>query len=161
MIGASRVPMNVTPAARDADDTSATVTRAASGPLRVLVCAAHAHLLWGLSKLVAGEWPRMLMVGAFSTMAAAEAYLRAHAAEVALMGFPAATEDELAELRRLCASYPTAFVVLDGNPARHTRLAEARVEAVLPLDASGAQIVATLSEVSGPAEEPRQRAKAV
>lgn len=145
--------MNVTPAARDADDTSTAVADGASGPLRVLVCAAHGHLLWGLSKLVAGEWPRMLMVGAFSTLAAAEAYLRAHAAEVALLGFPAATEDQVVELRRLCASYATAFVVLDGNPAIRTRLADARVKAVLPLDAPGAQIVATLFEVAGPAEE--------
>lgn len=123
--------------------------RAASEPIRVLVCVAHAHLLWGLRKLVEGEWPRMLLVATVSTLADAESFLRSHPTEVALLDLPEPSEEMFSSVERLCRSFTASFVMLDGDEPVHNRLVRAGVKAVLPLDAPADHILGAVYHAVG------------
>lgn len=110
-------------------------------PIRVLVCAAHAHVQWGLKKVVEGEWPRMQLVAMLSSLADVESFLQAHATEVAVLDFPKPSEEVFSTVERLCRSFSTSFVMLDGDEQVRNRLTSAGVNAVLPLDAPAAEIL--------------------
>lgn len=127
--------------------------RATSEPVRVLVCAEHAHLRWGLKKLLEAEWPRMLVVGAVSTLSDAESFLRSHAVEVVLLDFPEPDEAMFGEVKRLCRSFPTPFVMLDGDTEVLGCLAGAGMKAVLPLDAPAERILKAIYQAVGEAYE--------
>lgn len=49
--------------------------RSHGGPIRVLLVDDHEHVLWGLSKLIDGEWPRMMVIGISRDMAQAKALI--------------------------------------------------------------------------------------
>jgi two-component system, NarL family, nitrate/nitrite response regulator NarL len=123
--------------------------RTTSEPIRVLVCVAHPHLLWGLRKLVEGEWPRMLLVATASNLADAEGYLRSHPTEVALLDLPEVSATALSGVERLCRSFTTALVLLDGHQAVLNRLIGAGVKAVLPLDTPADEILGAVYQAVG------------
>jgi DNA-binding NarL/FixJ family response regulator len=114
---------------------------ATSDPIRVLVCAAHAHLQWGLRKLVDGEWPRLQLVAMVSSLNDAESFLQSHPTEVALLDFPDTSKAVFSDVERLCREFCTSFVMLDGDEDVRNRLARAGVKAVLPLDAPADEIL--------------------
>lgn len=51
-------------------------------PIKVLLVDEHEHVLWGLSKLIDGEWPRMMVIGVSKDMAHARSLIEARAPDV-------------------------------------------------------------------------------
>jgi DNA-binding NarL/FixJ family response regulator len=110
-------------------------------PIRVLLCAAHEHVLWGLDKLVAGEWPRALVIGAVASLADAERVLRSHTADVVVLDCIGATEATLIEVDRLRRSYAASIVALGADASALDGLRRSGVSTVVPLDAPAARIL--------------------
>ncbi|HWI14791.1 MAG TPA: response regulator [Burkholderiales bacterium] len=54
-------------------------------PIRVLLVDDHEHVLWGLSKLIDGEWPRMMVIGISRDMAQAKALIEDRRPDVVVL----------------------------------------------------------------------------
>lgn len=94
---------------------------AADRPIRVLLVDDHQHVLWGLGKLIDGEWPRMSVAGTATSVAQALAALGASQTDVVVLDLCLGEEnslDRLDELRRGCPS----IVVLTGTPDAQVHL---------------------------------------
>jgi two-component system, NarL family, nitrate/nitrite response regulator NarL len=90
------------------------------GPIRVLLVDDHQHVLWGLGKLIDGEWPRMAVAGTASTVSEALRAMSARRTDVVVLDVYLGEEnslDRLEELKRGGA----AVVVLTGAPDRELR----------------------------------------
>lgn len=83
-------------------------------PIRVLLVEDHEHVLWGLSKLIEGEWPRMTVLGTARTPAQAQAALSAETADVVVLDLFLGEENTLDQLDQIRAS-GAAIVVLTGS----------------------------------------------
>jgi DNA-binding NarL/FixJ family response regulator len=103
-------------------------------PIRVLLVEDHDHVLWGLGKLIEGEWPRMVVAGNARTTSEALAALRARAVDVVVLDVFLGRENSLEHLPAQIAACGAAFVVLtgDGNPALHRLALQSGARAVLP-----------------------------
>jgi two-component system, NarL family, nitrate/nitrite response regulator NarL len=62
-------------------------------PIRVLLVAGHEHVLWGLSKLIDGEWPRMMVIGMSRDAAQARALIEARTPDVIVLDIDVAGEN--------------------------------------------------------------------
>ena len=82
-------------------------------PIRVLLVDDHEHVLWGLSKLIEGETPRMTVTGTARTMAQALAAVGEKRPDVVVLDLFLGRENSLDRLPALGAS-GAALVVLTG-----------------------------------------------
>ena len=82
-------------------------------PIRVLLVDDHEHVLWGLTKLIDGETPRMAVTGTARTMAQALAAVVDKRPDVVVLDLFLGREDSLDQLPALRAS-GAALVVLTG-----------------------------------------------
>lgn len=82
-------------------------------PIRVLLVDDHEHVLWGLSKLIEGETPRMTVTGTARTMAQALAAVDEKRPDVVVLDLFLGMENSLDRLPALCAS-GAALVILTG-----------------------------------------------
>ena len=82
-------------------------------PIRVLLVDDHEHVLWGLSKLIEGETPRMAVTGTARTMAQALAAVVDKRPDVVVLDLFLGRENSLDQLPALHAS-GAALVVLTG-----------------------------------------------
>lgn len=107
---------------------------AAMPPIRVLLVEDHDHVLWGLGKLIEGEWPRMRVAGYARSTSEALAALRGRAVDVVVLDLFLGRENSLDHLPAPIAACGAAFVVLTGNrdPALHGRAVQSGAQAVLP-----------------------------
>lgn len=87
--------------------------------IRVLLVDDHEHVLWGLSKLIEGERPRMVVTGTAKTIAQALAALDEKQPDVVVLDLFLGKENSLDRLPALRAS-GAALVVLTG--ARDTEI---------------------------------------
>jgi DNA-binding NarL/FixJ family response regulator len=83
-------------------------------PIRVLLVEDHEHVLWGLKKLIEGEWPRMKVVAAAKTVAQALAALQEGPADVVVLDLFLGEESSLCQLPQLAAG-GAVIVVLTGS----------------------------------------------
>lgn len=107
-----------------------------TAPIRVLLVEDHDHVLWGLGKLIEGEWPRMVLAGNARTSSEALAALRARAVDVVVLDVFLGQENSLERLPAQIAACGAAFVVLTGdrNPALHRLALQSGAHAVLLKD---------------------------
>jgi len=88
-----------------------------SHPIRVLLVEDHEQVLWGLSKLVEGEWPRMKVAGTARTLAQALAALHADTADVVVLDLFLGEESSLKHLDEIKASGATILVLTSSRDA--------------------------------------------
>jgi DNA-binding NarL/FixJ family response regulator len=105
-------------------------------PLRVMLVEDHEHVLWGLKKLIAGEWPRLVVSGSARTVDEARAALRENTHDVVVLDVLLGCDDALEQLPGEIAAAGAALVVLTGSsdPALHRRAAECGALAVVAKD---------------------------
>lgn len=84
-------------------------------PIRVMVVEDHDHVLWGLMKLIVGEWPRMALSGAVRTVDEAEHALRSRGVDVVVMDIFLEDDNALDRLPPVVAACGAALVVLTGS----------------------------------------------
>ena len=93
---------------------------AGAGPIRVLLVDDHHHVLWGLGKLIEGEWPHMVLAGTATTVREAQTFLRGHGTDVIVLDIYLGRENSLDRLPWLLEESGARAVVLTG--ARDTSL---------------------------------------
>jgi two-component system nitrate/nitrite response regulator NarL len=91
-------------------------------PIRVLIVDDHEYVLWGLRKLIEGEWPRMTLAGTAKSIKDASEVLSSRHVDVAVLDLALDDEDGLELLPAIHAAQAAA-VVLTGSrrPEIHRR----------------------------------------
>ena len=84
--------------------TEASLNKREQPPIRVLLVDDHEHVLWGLSKLIEGETPRMTVTGTARTMAQALAAVDEKRPDVVVLDLFLGRENSLDQLPALGAS---------------------------------------------------------
>jgi DNA-binding NarL/FixJ family response regulator len=88
-------------------------------PIRVLLVDDHDHVLWGLGKLIEGEWPRMKVTGMAKTVPQALAALQEAKPDVVVLDLFLGDDNSLDHLPRIQAS-GAAILVLTGSRDQET-----------------------------------------
>jgi two-component system, NarL family, nitrate/nitrite response regulator NarL len=102
-------------------------------PIKVLLVDDHEHVLWGLGKLIDGEWPSMTVVGAVKTFADARAMARELTPDVIVLDVFLDDGNSIDRLPELVAECGARIVVLTGSQESevHHRALSAGAWAVL------------------------------
>lgn len=91
-----------------------TSTAIVDQPIRVLIVEDHEHVLWGLGKLIEGEWPRMKIAGTAKSVAQALAALNERRTDVVVLDLTLGEDNSLDHLPDIRAS-GAAIVILTGS----------------------------------------------
>lgn len=83
-------------------------------PIRVLLVEDHDHVLWGLGKLIDGEWPRMKVAGTARSVSQALAALAEGRTDVVVLDLFLGEDNSVDHLPALQAS-GAAILVLTGS----------------------------------------------
>jgi DNA-binding NarL/FixJ family response regulator len=70
-------------------------------PIRVLLVDDHEHVLWGLKKLIDGEWPRMMVIGTAKSISEASAAMQERKPDVVVMDICVGGEAAVDAIRAL------------------------------------------------------------
>ena len=102
-------------------------------PIRVLLVEDHDHVLWGLCKLVEGEWPRMVVAGTARTLSQALSALRESRSDVVVMDLFLGGEDSVSRLADLRALGGAEILILTQvrDPEHHRRALSAGARAIV------------------------------
>ena len=91
-------------------------------PIGVLLVDDHEHVLWGLQKLIEGEWPRMKVMGATRTVPQALAALVNAKADVVVLDLFLGDELTIDDIPALRASGAEILVLTEArDPQLHRR----------------------------------------
>ena len=112
-------------------------------PIRVLLVDDHEHVLWGLTKLIDGEWPRMMVIGASRNMAHASMLMEARRPDVVVLDICIGGASTVDQLPRLLQAGHAHIVVLTGvsDIDVHQRAIELGASAVLLKEAPAEQLL--------------------
>lgn len=112
--------------------TAEASTTAQDQPIGVLIVEDHDHVLWGLRKLIDGEWPRMKVTGTARSVPQALAALREGKPDVVVLDLFLGEDNSLDYLPQLRAS-AAAIVILTGcrDASMHRRAAQEGIGVVL------------------------------
>lgn len=123
-------------------------------PIRVLLVEDHDHVLWGLRKLIEGEWPRMKVAGTARTVPQAVAALREGRPDVVVLDLFLGEDNSLDHLPELQAS-GAVILVLTGSrdPDMHRRAMQGGACAVV-LKEQPAEVLLHEIERAKPARQP-------
>lgn len=97
-----------------------------AAPIRVMLVDDHEHVLWGLSKLIKGEHPQMIVAGTARTVTETIFGLRHWQPDVLVVDAQLAGEDTIEHLPALRKSWDVPIVLLvdsDDPTRRRTALA--------------------------------------
>ena len=83
-------------------------------PIKVLLVDDHEQVLWGLKKLIDGEWPRMVVAGTATTMAQAVAGVRARNPDVVVLDIQLGDDNALDHMSELVGNNGPQVVILTG-----------------------------------------------
>jgi len=102
-------------------------------PIKVFLVDDHGHVLWGLQKLIEGEWPRMVVAGTAQTMAQALAGMRERSPDVVVLDIQLGEHNTLDHMAELVYSHGPEVVILTGvdNADLHQRALESGARAVV------------------------------
>lgn len=118
-------------------------------PIKVLLVDEHEHVLWGLSKLIDGEWPRMMVIGVSKDMAHARVLVEARAPDVVVLdmdvGGNSAVETLLAAFSSGRSEVVVHTSVRDGALRERAMLAGAR--SVIDKEAPAAMLLREIERV--------------
>lgn len=92
-----------------------TGTRPRRESIRVLLIEDHQHVLWGLEKLIGGEWPRLEVSATASTLEEAAGALRRRDADVVVLDVFLGEHNSLEELAALAVASGAALLVHTGS----------------------------------------------
>jgi two-component system, NarL family, nitrate/nitrite response regulator NarL len=84
-------------------------------PIKVLLVDDHEHVLWGLGKLIDGEWPRMTVIGAVKTFGDAQAMARELMPDVIVLDIFLNDGNSVDRLPELLAECRAPIVMLTGS----------------------------------------------
>jgi len=90
--------------------------QASHPPIRVLLVDDDSVLLWGLSKLINGEWPRMSVAGTASTLSAALHAAQHQKSDVVVLDLWLGQESSLDRLHEISRSAAAPVLVFAGSP---------------------------------------------
>jgi two-component system, NarL family, nitrate/nitrite response regulator NarL len=97
------------------------VTKGPADPIRVLLVDDHEHVVWGLTKLIDGEWPRMMVVGSTGNMTDARALVRECRPDIVVLDVYLQGENALDALPMLREDARAKVIVLTGSRDRGVR----------------------------------------
>jgi DNA-binding NarL/FixJ family response regulator len=115
------------------------------GPINVLLVDDHEHVLWGLKKLIEGEWPRMRVAGIARTMSEAVALANERTTDVVVLDIYLGSTNSLARMSEL-VSRDCAIVVLTGSQDAdvHRRAISSGACSVVIKDEAAETLLATI-----------------
>jgi len=122
--------------------TAQVVTERAD-PIRVLLVDDHEHVLWGLTKLIDGEWPRMMVIGTAKTVSEASNAMEERRPDVVVLDIYLDGVSSLDHLPRMLQAGHAQVVVLTGvsDLDLHRRAIEFGATAVLLKEAPAEQLL--------------------
>lgn len=108
-------------------------TRPLRESIRVLLIEDHQHVLWGLEKLIDGEWPRLQVSATASTLEQAAEALRRRDSDVVVLDVFLGAHNSLEQLAALAVASGAALLVHTGSrdPQLHRRALECGAFAVV------------------------------
>ena len=86
-----------------------------AGPIRILLVDDHEHVLWGLQKLIEGEWPHMTVAATVKTMTQAVAAVESLALDIVVLDIFLGETNSLDRMSDLVASGAPPVVILTGS----------------------------------------------
>lgn len=112
-------------------------------PIRVLLVDDHEHVLWGLAKLIDGEWPRMMVIGTAKSVGQASAAIEERKPDVVVLDIYLGEVNSLDHLPGMLQLTDAEVVVLTGvsDVALHRRAIESGAAAVLLKEAPAEQLL--------------------
>ena len=125
-----------------ATDGCSSDTAAKDEPIRVLIVDDHDHVLWGLRKLIEGEWPRMTVAGAAKTLQEVRTSLASRRFDVAVLDVMLGDEDGLELLPEMGKSHVAVVILTDSrSPEVHSRALETGARTVVLKDESASVLL--------------------
>jgi two-component system, NarL family, nitrate/nitrite response regulator NarL len=102
-------------------------------PIKVLLVDDHEHVLWGLGKLIDGEWPKMTVIGAASSFADALAMARELTPDVLVLDIFLKDGNSIDRLPELLRESAAPVLILTGahEPEIHQQALNAGARVVL------------------------------
>ena len=91
------------------------LTPSGADPIKVLLVDDHEHVLWGLRKLIEGEWPHMTVAGTAKSMAQALAAVKRCAVDVVVLDVYLGVTNSIDRIGELLFSGAPAVVMLTGS----------------------------------------------
>lgn len=102
-------------------------------PIKVLLVDDHEHVLWGLQKLIEGEWPRMIVAGTARNMAQALAGVRDKTPDVVVLDIQLGEVNAVDHIAELVENNGPQVVILTALDKRdmHERAIRSGARAVV------------------------------
>ncbi len=87
-------------------------------PIKVLLVDDHEHVLWGLQKLIEGEWPRMMVAGTARNVAQAIAGVRDKKPDVVVLDIQLGEVNALDHMAEIISNNQPQVVILTATESR-------------------------------------------
>jgi two-component system nitrate/nitrite response regulator NarL len=84
-------------------------------PARILLVDDHEHVLWGLRKLIDGEWPRMMVTATAKTVGEALAAIRERKPDMIVLDILLGSENSLDHLEEIREMSGAQILILTGT----------------------------------------------
>ena len=121
---------------------------AVARPLKVFLVDDHDHVLWGLGKLIDGEWPKMFVVGTAKTLRNALPEIALCRPDVVILDVYLGTGNSLEYLPPVVSAIDGIVVVLtgSGDEALHRRALAAGARAVVRKEAPAEALLKEIAD---------------
>lgn len=122
---------------------------ASTRTIKVLLVEDHEHVLWGLGKLIDGEWPKMMVIGTARNMTDAAVMMRDRNPDVVVLDACLGEHDALDRLPELLASNRAKVLVWTecNDVERQCRALREGAQAVVPKDAPAELLLREIERV--------------
>lgn len=118
------------------------------GVIKVVLVDDHDHVLWGLTKLIDGEWPHMMVIGNARTVEQARAVMATRKPDVVVLDAYLGSENALEASPPLITVDGPRIVVLSGclDDALRRRALAAGAKAVISKDAPAEALLVAIEQ---------------
>jgi two-component system, NarL family, nitrate/nitrite response regulator NarL len=128
---------------------------AVARPIKVFLVDDHEHVLWGLGKLIDGEWPKMFVVGTAKTLRIALPEISLCRPDVVILDVYLGACNSLEYLPQVVAAIDGIVLVLTGttDETLHRRALAAGARAVVRKEAPAEALLKEISDACGARKE--------
>ena len=117
--------------------------------IKVLLVDDHEHVLWGLTKLIDGEWPHMMVIGSASTVSQARTLMQNRRPDVVVLDAYLGKENALDAAPPLVTPDGPRVILLTGclDAGLRGRAVAAGAKAVVTKDAPAEMLLTEIERV--------------
>jgi two-component system, NarL family, nitrate/nitrite response regulator NarL len=135
-----------------------TVKQTGAEPIRVVLVDSHELVLWGLAKLIDGEWPRMMVVGTARTLVDGDKLLQERNPDVVVVDADlAAGRDGTGAAILADGGAGVCVMAVAGGRGASGRREAGATRRVVPKDAPGDVLLHEIEMVHGAGDRDREQ----